>query len=120
MSPSGNLQESSTRTYSNAISFLEDARTRMTTIQGQVSDAAATLHTNYQGADGQAYAQVMATWSSEVDRIKNTCMAMENQLRNSMTSSNKTQSHNNDMVNSQLNLSVTGSPGDNVYSTLTT
>ncbi|MER7183285.1 hypothetical protein ABT404_28085 [Streptomyces hyaluromycini] len=120
MSTSGNLQESSTKTYSNAISLLEDARTQMTTIQGQVADAAATLHTNYQGADGQAYAQVMATWSAEVDRIKNTCMAMENQLRTSMTSSNNTQNNNENLVRLQQNLSAIGSPSDSVYSTLTT
>ncbi|MFF9488135.1 hypothetical protein [Streptomyces sp. NPDC014676] len=63
----------------------------MTKIQGQVETAKATLQTNYQGPDGHAYARVMETWLSEVDRIKRTCEAMENQLGFSMQASNNAQ-----------------------------
>ncbi|GAB1340697.1 hypothetical protein ACE1SV_72870 [Streptomyces sp. E-15] len=87
----GRLQESSTATYSQAISSLEGARSQMTLIQGEVQQAKATLQAHYQGEDGRAYARVMDTWLSEVDRIKRTCEAMENQLGNSMQSSNSAQ-----------------------------
>jgi hypothetical protein len=118
--PSGNLQQSSTATYSQAVQYLETARSRMTAVQGQVADAAATLAANYGGVDGQAYAQVMATWSSEVDRIKATCEAMENQLDNSLQASNKTQSDNSGLVQQQSHLSIThGSVSDGVYGALT-
>jgi hypothetical protein len=118
--PSGNLQQSSTATYSQAVQYLEGARSRMTAVQGQVADAAATLSAHYQGPDGQAYAQVMANWSAEVDRIKATCEAMENQLDNSMMASNKTQSDSMGAVQQQGHLSIShGSTSDGVYSTLT-
>jgi hypothetical protein len=118
--PSGNLQQSSTATYSQAVQYLEGARSRMTAVQGQVADAAATLSAHYQGPDGQAYAQVMANWSAEVDRIKATCEAMENQLDNSMMASNKTQSDSMGAVQQQSHLSIShGSTSDGVYSMLT-
>ncbi|MCX5355741.1 hypothetical protein [Streptomyces mirabilis] len=87
----GRLQESSTATYGQAISSLESARSQMTLIQGDVQQAKATLQAHYQGEDGRAYARVMDTWLNEVDRIKRTCEAMENQLGNSMQSSNSAQ-----------------------------
>ncbi|MFC4035939.1 hypothetical protein ACFO3J_31415 [Streptomyces polygonati] len=118
--PSGNLQQSSTATYSQAVQFLENARSRMTAVQGQVRDAASSLSSHYQGPDGQAYAQVMATWLSEVDRIKATCEAMEDQLDNSLMASNKTQSDNMGAVQQQSHLSIThGSTSDGVYSAMT-
>ncbi|MFQ6144470.1 hypothetical protein ACLMNJ_15545 [Streptomyces seoulensis] len=93
MSDSGNKVVSSTATYGQAISSLEDARSSMTTIQSTVSDAKAALQAAYQGADGKAYAHVMETWLQEVDRIKNTCIAMENQLGFSAQSSGKAQAN---------------------------
>jgi hypothetical protein len=118
--PSGSLQQSSTATYSQAVQYLENARTQMTQIQGQVADSAATLGTNYQGPDGQAYAQVMANWSAEVDRIKATCEAMENQLDNSLMASNKSQSDASGAVQQAAHLSIThGSTSDGVYGALT-
>ncbi|MYS21406.1 hypothetical protein GA0115240_13004 [Streptomyces sp. DvalAA-14] len=118
--PSGNLQQSSTATYSQAVQSLENARSRMTAVQGQVRDAAATLSSHYQGPDGQAYAQVMNTWLSEVDRIKATCEAMEDQLDNSLQASNKAQSDNLGAVQQQSHLSIThGSTSDGVYSAMT-
>lgn len=118
--PSGNLQQSSTSTYGTAIQYLEAARSRMTAIQGQVADAAATLSSHYGGADGQAYAQVMAIWSSEVDRIKATCEAMENQLQTSMVNSNKAQGAGVDAVRQQSRLSIApGAVSDSVFSSLT-
>ncbi|MFD8810915.1 hypothetical protein ACFV23_05345 [Streptomyces sp. NPDC059627] len=121
MSTPGNMQESSKKTYTDAITLLGDARTKMTTVQSQVQDAAADLQARYQGADGQAYAQVMKIWLEEVDRIKHTCMAMENQLTNSMNNSENTQSGNLDLALGQKNLSAFGlSPAsDAVFSQLT-
>jgi hypothetical protein len=117
--PAGNMQQSSTATYSQAVQFLESARSKMTAVQGQVADAAATLSGHYQGPDGQAYAQVMANWSAEVDRIKATCEAMENQLDNSMQASNRAQSDNMGAVQQTGHLSIThGSVSDGVYSAL--
>ncbi|MFE6894441.1 hypothetical protein [Streptomyces sp. NPDC057694] len=106
--PSGR-QQSSTATYNQAITSLENARSRMTTIQGQVQDAKTTLQAHYQGPDGQAYSQVMDTWLSEVDRIKRTCEAMENQLGVSMQSSNKAQGSVLDAVVDQGRLTPFGS-----------
>lgn len=118
--PSGTTQQSSTATYSQAVSYLETARSKMTAVQQQVADAAATLSTHYQGPDGQAYAQVMAAWSAEVDRIKATCEAMENQLDTSLQASNKTQSDNLGAVQQAGHLSIThGSVSDGVYGALT-
>jgi uncharacterized protein YukE len=90
--PSDQTQQSSTATYSQAIQSLEHAKTRMNTIKGQVQMAKADLQVRYQGPDGQAYARVMDTWLGEVDRIERTCDALENQLGNSMQTSNRTQS----------------------------
>ncbi|KPI20819.1 hypothetical protein OK006_9445 [Actinobacteria bacterium OK006] len=90
--PSGQAQQSSTATYSQAIRSLEHAKTRMNTIKGQVQMAKADLQVRYQGPDGQAYSRVMDTWLGEVDRIERTCDALENQLGNSMQTSNRTQS----------------------------
>jgi hypothetical protein len=118
--PSASTQQSSTATYSQAVSYLEAARSKMTTVQQQVADAAATLSSHYQGADGQAYAEVMATWSAEVDRIKATCEAMEDQLDNSLQASNKTQSDNLGAVQQASHLTIThGSVSDGVYGALT-
>ncbi|WP_329133369.1 hypothetical protein OG552_15720 [Streptomyces sp. NBC_01476] len=118
--PSGNLQQSSTATYATAVQYLEGARSQMAAVQGQVADAAATLSAHYQGPDGHAYAQVMANWSAEVDRIKATCEAMENQLDNSLMASNKTQSDNSGAVQQAGHLSIShGSVSDGVYSSLT-
>lgn len=117
--PTGNLQQSSTATYGTAIQYLENARNRMTAIQAQVADAAATLSSHYGGPDGQAYAQVMATWSNEVDRIKATCEAMENQLNTSMATSNKAQSAGIDVVQQQGGLTIDSGVSDNVFTTLT-
>ncbi|MFF5408534.1 hypothetical protein ACFY8K_37525 [Streptomyces misionensis] len=108
MSTPAGRQQSSTATYSQAIRNLEHARTRMSTIQQQVQEAKTTLQAHYQGPDGQAYSQVMDTWLGEVDRIKSTCEAMENQLGNSMRSSNAAQSHGLDAVVGQGRLSALG------------
>jgi hypothetical protein len=101
-------QQSSTATYGQAIQSLENARARMTAIQAQVQQAKAALQTQYQGPDGHAYAQVMDTWLAEVDRIKQTCEAMENQLGNSMQASNKVQSSNYQAVVNQGKLTPFG------------
>ncbi|MFM9498996.1 hypothetical protein ACKI1Q_36015 [Streptomyces galilaeus] len=90
--PSNQTQQSSTATYGQAITSLEHAKTRMNTIKGQVQMAKADLQARYQGPDGLAYSRVMDTWLGEVDRIQRTCDALENQLGNSMQSSNRTQS----------------------------
>lgn len=102
-------QQSSTATYNQAIQSLENAKSRMTTIQGQVQEAKANLQSHYQGPDGQAYSQVMDVWLSEVDRIKSTCDAMTNQLTTSMQTSNRTQSANLQSVASQAKLTPFGS-----------
>ncbi|MER5699810.1 hypothetical protein ABT255_52735 [Streptomyces mirabilis] len=107
--PSGQMQHSSTATYSHAIQVLESAKTQMTAIRGQVEEAKATLSAHYGGPDGQAYAQVMETWCQEVDRIMNTCEAMQNQLGNSMQSNNKVQSGNLQAVYNQGRLTPFGS-----------
>ncbi|MGC0379694.1 hypothetical protein [Streptomyces sp. SAI-229] len=106
--PSGTQQQSSSATYDLAIKSLETARSNMTKIQGQVETAKATLQTNYQGPDGHAYARVMETWLSEVDRIKRTCEAMENQLGFSMQASNNVQAGAMDAVVSDGQLTAFG------------
>ncbi|CAM5491553.1 hypothetical protein [Streptomyces fumanus] len=87
----GQQQHSSTATYDQAISLLEGARSSLTAIQDQVRTAKQTLQVHYQGPDGHAYANVMQTWLDEVNRIKSTCAAMENQLGISMQSANNVQ-----------------------------
>lgn len=109
MSTPAGRQQSSTATYSQAINNLENARSRMTTIQQQVQEAKTTLQAHYQGPDGQAYSQVMDTWLNEVDRIKRTCEAMENQLGNSMQSSNSAQGSVLNAVVDQGRLTAFGS-----------
>jgi uncharacterized protein YukE len=109
MSTPNGQQASSTATYSQAIQSLESAKSQMNTIQGQVQQAKADLQVRYQGPDGQAYARVMDTWLEEVDRIKRTCEAMENQLGNSMQQSNKVQGDNLQAVSNQGNLTPFGS-----------
>lgn len=117
--PSGQ-QQSATKTYSQAIEMLEDAKTHMATIQGQVQEAKAVLQSRYQGPDGRAYSQVMDTWLAEVDRIKSTCEAMQNQLGNSMQSSNNVQGANLEAVYNQGRLTPFGSSvADGVYTDLT-
>ncbi|MEU0949406.1 WXG100 family type VII secretion target [Streptomyces canus] len=126
--PAGNMQQSSTATYTQAIETLEQAKNHMTTIQGQVLDAKSNLQSRYSGADGQAYSQVMQTWLEEVDRIKNTCEAMQNQLGNSMQASSGTQSENLQAVYDQGKLTPFGATlgvddgidlGSSTYATLT-
>ncbi|MEB3962997.1 hypothetical protein OKJ48_22505 [Streptomyces kunmingensis] len=118
--PTGSTQQSSTATYSQAIESLNNAKTQMTTIQGQVEAAKADLQARYGGEDGRAYARVMETWLSEVDRIKSTCDAMQNQLTNSMHLSDKTQLNNLETVHGQTRLSALGSPAENnAFSTMT-
>lgn len=120
--PSGSLQQSSTATYSQAVNYLETARSQMTQIQSQVSEEVSALAAKYGGVDGQGYTQVMKTWLEEVDRIKATCEAMENQLNNSMVASNKTQSANEQAVQQQQQVqsSIThGSVSNGVYSSMT-
>jgi uncharacterized protein YukE len=120
--PSGSLQQSSTATYSQAVSYLENARTQMSQIQSSVSEQVSALTAAYGGVDGQAYTQVMKTWLEEVDRIKATCEAMENQLNNSLVASNKAQGDNEQAVQQQqqLQASIThGSVSDGVYSSMT-
>lgn len=118
--PTGQQQQSSTATYSQAIQYLENARSRMTQVQMQVQDAKVSLQSHYQGPDGQAYSNVMDTWLSEVDRIKATCQAMENQLSNSMQASNNVQGHNFDAVLNQAKLNpFGGSVGNGAYNVMT-
>lgn len=109
MSTPAGQQQSSTATYGQAIQALEDAKTEMNTIQGQVLEAKAALQVRYQGPDGQAYSQVMDTWLAEVDRIKSTCDAMENELGISMQSSNNVQQQNLQAVSDQGKLTAFGS-----------
>lgn len=121
MSAPNNQQQSSTATYSQAIQILEHARGQMTAIQGQVQAAKATLQSHYAGPDGQAYSQVMQTWLEEVDRIKNTCAAMENQLGNSMQADNRVQSANYQAVVDQGKLTPYGNSVENgAYNAMTT
>ncbi|MGW0876562.1 hypothetical protein ACWD3J_39985 [Streptomyces sp. NPDC002755] len=101
MSTSGQFQQSSTATYNQAIQLLEGAQTQMTQIQGQVTTAKANLQSRYGGVDGQAYSEVMRTWLEEVDRIKSTCEAMQNQLNISLRRSAGAQSGALDAVHSQ-------------------
>jgi uncharacterized protein YukE len=105
--PAGNLQQSSSATYNQAIQSLRNADTQMAQVQAQVDEAKATLQSNYGGSDGQAYAQVMTSWLQEVDRIRNTCEAMENQLFTSMGSANKAQGMSIDEISAQGKLSAT-------------
>jgi len=118
--PSGQQQTSSTATYSQAIQSLETARSSLTAQQATVQDAKTVLQSHYQGPDGQAYANVMDTWLQEVDRIKQTCEAMENQLGNSMQADNKVQSSNFQAVVDQGKLTAFGSSVENnTYAALT-
>ncbi|HEY5834689.1 hypothetical protein [Streptomyces sp.] len=117
---SGQQQQSSTATYGQAIQSLENARDRITAIQGQVQQAKAALQTQYQGPDGHAYAQVMDTWLQETERIKGTCAAMENELGISLQASNNVQASNYQAVVDQGKLtSFGGSVEHGTYSALT-
>ncbi|WP_177246579.1 hypothetical protein [Actinacidiphila alni] len=92
---------------------MQNANQRIQSIQSQVEEAKSRLATAYQGADGQAYAQVMNTWLEEVDRIKMTCEAMQNQLGNSMQANNNVQSNNYQAVADQFKLTSFGSSVEN-------
>ncbi|MET8566294.1 hypothetical protein ABZV75_39185 [Streptomyces flaveolus] len=84
-------QQSSTATYNHAISLLEGARSSLIQVRRDVETEKNTLQANYGGEDGRAYAQVMATWMQEVERIEHTCRAMEHQLESSAGTSNRAQ-----------------------------
>jgi uncharacterized protein YukE len=88
------LTKSQVATYTQSISYLEQARTDLRTTQDMVRSHRDTLATHYQGRDGVAYGQVINTWLEEVDRIFNTCVAMENTLGESLQRSSHVQEAN--------------------------
>ncbi|GGZ01067.1 hypothetical protein ACWDE9_01705 [Streptomyces olivaceoviridis] len=79
-----NNQKSTKEAYIKSIGFLEQARKGLQSTQDVVRSHRESLATHYQGRDGVAFGQVIDTWLEEVDRIMNTCIAMENTLGESM------------------------------------
>jgi uncharacterized protein YukE len=115
------MQQSSTATYSAAISYLQNAESRLVGIAGNVQGVRGSLLQTYGGVDGQAYAQVIQTWLDEVERIRHTCEAMQHQLEASMSSDNKAQGHNLDAVSRQKTLTPFNSPvATSTYGAMTT
>ncbi|MFF2328597.1 MULTISPECIES: hypothetical protein [unclassified Streptomyces] len=79
-----NNQKSTNEAYVKSIGFLEQARKGLQSTQDVVRSHREALATHYQGKDGVAFGRVIGTWLEEVDRIMNTCIAMENTLGESM------------------------------------
>ncbi|EYT81999.1 MULTISPECIES: hypothetical protein [unclassified Streptomyces] len=101
------LTKSQRATYTQSIGFLEQARQSLRQRQEVIRSHRETLASHYQGSDGVAYGQVVQTWLEEVDRIANTCVAMENTLGESMQRSSHVQEANYQAVVSN-NGSLTG------------
>ncbi|MFF8908857.1 hypothetical protein [Streptomyces olivaceoviridis] len=123
-------QKSSKEAYIKSIGFLEQARQGLTNTQDVVRSHRQALATHYQGEDGNTMGQVIDTWLAEVDRIKNTCVAMENTLGESMQRDEHVQEANlQAVVNSGGGLTgygqgvmstatSTGTTADNTYGAL--
>ncbi|WP_449340677.1 hypothetical protein, partial [Streptomyces canarius] len=69
-------QQKSSKEADQVHRFLEQARQGLTNTQDIVRSHRQALATHYQGEDGNTMGQVIDTWLAEVDRIKNTCVAM--------------------------------------------
>ncbi|MFF3503296.1 hypothetical protein [Streptomyces sp. NPDC003247] len=116
---SGNQQSSTDKTYIDSIQFLEDARTALSSIKGQVNDERMVLAGGYAGEDGTAFQRKLDDWLNEIEKIRGTCMKMENTLNENRQSSNRATQHN---VTSVLNVNGGGdtSTSQSTFTTLTT